>query len=384
MPAPIRIERGGGLHWLGRVVLLAAIVLFMFRVFTQWSNSGLGLMADAFIIALAVTGVNLITGYTGQLSIGHAAFFAIGAYTSMVLTDGRVSTPFFGAENIWTAGWTIPVAAVLCFFIGCIVGIPALRLKGIYLALVTLVFVEAVREVFRFNEWAGVLGGPSGLRPGTYLPPEWSPFEGRRDLNVWIMTLALTLFIVATVLVSSLLKSRIGRAMVAVRDNETAASVMGINTAIIKTVVFGISAAITGVAGSLFGLKLGLVDPEIRFFGLLGAIILVVAMFVGGAAQVWGPLVGAMFYVFVDDFTRRLGENPDESVLLGWLVGEDTRLDGLGTAAFGLLLVLFARFAPLGAVGTFRDARSRVVHLVPRDADVVDVDQLESETTGQI
>jgi len=258
MKLPIHIERGSAAHWLTRVLMFGAAALFLTSVMTQWSNSGQGKMADTFIIGIAVIGVNLITGYTGQLSIGHAAFFAIGAYTSMLLTDGRIGTPFFGDENVWTAGWTIPVAAVICFFVGCAVGIPALRLKGIYLALVTLVFVEAVREVFRFEKWSEVTGGASGVRPGVYLPPAWTPFEGRRDLNLWMMTLAMTLFVLFSILVAGLVRSRIGRGMVAVRDNETAASVMGINTAVIKTIVFGISGAMTGVAGSLFGLKLGL------------------------------------------------------------------------------------------------------------------------------
>jgi len=380
MTLPFHIERGGLAHWLSRAVVLGAVIVFLIRVMTQWSNSGQGKMADAFIIALAVTGVNLITGYTGQLSIGHAAFFAIGAYTSLLLTDGRIGTPLFGEDNVWTAGWTIPVAAFICFFVGCAVGIPALRLKGIYLALVTLVFVEAVREVFRFEEWAEVTGGASGVRPGVYLPPAWTPFEGRRDLNLWMMTLAMTLFVVFSILAAGLIRSRLGRAMVAVRDNETAASVMGINTALIKTVVFGISGAMTGVAGSLFGLKLGLVDPDIRFFGLLGAIILLVAMFLGGAAQAWGPIVGAMFYVFVEDWARGVGENTNDSLVLGWLVDEGTRLDGLGTALFGLLLVLFARFAPLGVVGTARATRSRVVHVAPRPP-VRDSESAEGEPT---
>jgi branched-chain amino acid transport system permease protein len=354
------------MHRAGQLALVAVCALFVFRVITQWSNSGIGLLADALIVALAVTGVNLITGYTGQLSIGHAAFFAIGGYVSMMLVGGTVSTPFFGDDNVWSPGWTIPVAALLCFIVGAMVGLPALRLKGIYLALVTLVFVEAVREVFRFKEWAGVTGGASGLKSGKYLPPAWTPFEGRRDVNEWIMWLALALFLLCTALVTGLLHSRIGRAMVAVRDNETAAAVMGVDLSRIKTVVFGLSGAITGIAGALFGLKLGLVDPDIRFFGILGAITFLVAMFVGGAAQVWGPLVGAMFYVFVDDFARGVGESPGDSLLLGWLVGEDTKLDGLGGAVFGVLLILFARFAPLGAIGTTKTLRSRVVQVVPK------------------
>ena len=105
---------------------------------SRWSNSKVGLLADGLIIAIAVTGVNLITGYTGQLSLGHSAFFVIGAYTSMLLTQGVIF------DTTWSPGWTLPVAAVVCFAVGAVVGLPALRLKGIYLALTTLVFVEAV------------------------------------------------------------------------------------------------------------------------------------------------------------------------------------------------------------------------------------------------
>jgi branched-chain amino acid transport system permease protein len=154
--------------------------------------------------------------------------------------------------------------------------------------------------------------------------------------------------------------------MVAVRDNETAAAVMGVNLFSIKTVVFGLSGAIAGVAGSLFALKLTLVEADVPIFGLFGSVTLLVAMVVGGAAQNWGPFVGAMFYVFVNDFARSVGEDPSGSIFLGWLVDEGTKLDGLGGVTFGVLLILFARFVPLGAVGTARLWRSKVVQVVPR------------------
>ncbi len=144
MALPFRVARGSWQHWAGRIILFGGVALFIYRASSQWSRSGQGLLTDALIIAIAVTGLNLITGYTGQLSLGHAAFFAIGAYISAMLVTGKVSTPFF-EENLWTPGWTLPVVAVCCFAVGCVVGIPALRLKGIYLALVTIVFVEAVR-----------------------------------------------------------------------------------------------------------------------------------------------------------------------------------------------------------------------------------------------
>jgi branched-chain amino acid transport system permease protein len=161
-------------------------------------------------------------------------------------------------------------------------------------------------------------------------------------------------------------RSRIGRAMVAVRDNETAAAVMGVNLFSVKTVVFGLSGAIAGVAGSLYGLKLTLVEADVPLFGLFGSVTLLVAMVVGGAAQNWGPFVGAMFYVFVNDFARTVGEEPSESLLLGWLVDEGTKVNGLGGVTFGVLLILFARFVPFGAVGTAKIWRSKVVQVIPR------------------
>lgn len=365
MDRPVRVARGSWQNWAGRIIVFGAVGLFMYRAVTEWSRSGLGLLADALIIAIAVTGLNLITGYTGQLSLGHAAFFAIGAFTSAMLVTGRVWTPFVD-DNVWTPGWTFVASAVVCFLIGMVVGIPALRLKGIYLALVTLVFTEAVRAVLKYEEFAGVTGGAAGIKGYNYLPPSWTGLDGRADLVTWFFWLSLGILILVSVLSAGLLRSRIGRAMVAVRDNETAAAVMGVNLFTTKTIVFGISGAIAGVAGSLFALKLTLVEADIPLFGLIGSVTLLVALVVGGAAQTWGPFVGAMFYVFVNDFARSVGEDPSNSLLLGWLVGERTQLDGLGGVTFGVLLILFARFVPFGAVGTMRLWRSKVVQVVPR------------------
>jgi branched-chain amino acid transport system permease protein len=382
MNLPKRVPKGSPLHWAGRITVYLLVTLFVLRAVTQWNNSGLGLLADAFIVAIAVSGVNLISGYTGQLSIGHSAFFAIGAYTSLILTDGRVATPW-ADDNVWTAGWTIPVAALICFVVGCLVGLPALRLSGIYLALVTLVFVEATRALLKYEEFAGVTGGATGIKGDKYLPPEWTPFDGRADLNKWFVWLSLALLIVVSIVVSNLVRTRMGRAMEATRDNETAAAVMGVNLAGVKTITFGLSGAITGVAGSLFGLKLGLVDADVPLFGLFGAIAFLVAMFVGGAAQSWGPVIGGLFYVFVNDFARSVGEDPDGSILLGWFVDEGTQINGLGGLTFGVLLILFARFAPFGAVGTYKYARSKVVQVTPIPPDLDDDAELPSSPSEE-
>ena len=356
MQLPYRVAKGGWQNWAGRAVLFGGVGLFMYRAVTEWSRSGLGLLTDALIIAIAVTGLNLITGYTGQLSLGHAGFFAIGAFVSAMLVTGK----------IWTPGWTLPAVAVVCFVIGMVVGVPALRLKGIYLALVTLVFTEAVRAFFKYDELQGITGGATGIKGLSYLPPSWTGLEGRADLVLWFFWLSLTILILVSILSAGLVRSRIGRSMVAVRDNETAAAVMGVNLFTVKTVVFGLSGAIAGVAGSLYALKLTLVDADVPLFGLFGSVTLLVALVVGGAAQNWGPFVGAMFYVFVNDFARSVGEDPSGSFLFKWIVDEGTKLNGLGGVTCGVLLILFARFVPFGAVGTMRMWRSRVVQVIPR------------------
>ncbi len=364
MDLPRRVTKGSWQNWAGRILLFGGVGLFFYRAVTEWSRSGLGLLADALIIAIAVTGLNLISGYTGQLSLGHAGFFAIGAFVSAMLVTGKVWTPFIDT-NLWTPGWTLIAAAVVCFLVGMIVGIPALRLKGIYLALVTLVFTEAVRAFFKYDQIEGVSGGATGIKGLSYLPPTWTGLDGRADLVTWFFWLSLVILILVSVLSAGLIRSRIGRAMVAVRDNETAAAVMGVNLFSIKTVVFGLSGAIAGIAGALYALKLTLVEADVPIFGLFGSVLFLVAMVVGGAAQNWGPFVGAMFYVFVNDFARSVGENPSDSLLLGWVVDEGTKLNGLGGVVFGLMLILFARFVPLGAVGTMRIWRSKVVQVVP-------------------
>ena len=376
MALPYRVSQNGVWHWAGRILPWVLIALWYLVRVRTWSNSGFGLLADAMIIAIAVMGQNLITGYTGQLSIGGAAFFAIGAYTGMMLSEGKIWTPFVD-DNRWTAGWTLPVAAVVCFAVGVAVGLPALRLKGIYLALTTLVFVEAVLGLLRWDEVAGITGGASGIKGSRYIPPAWTPFDGRQDLNLWILSLSIAIFALLVVLVSGLLRSRIGRAMVATRDNRTASIVMGVNVSYVKTVVFGLSGAITGVAGAIFGHKLGLVDPAVPLFGLVGSITILVAMVIGGGAQLWGPLAGGLFYVAVNEWARSVGEDPQASLLFGW-VGDDTKLNGVGGVVFGTLLVLVARFAPFGVVGTFKIMRSRVVQVVPTPPDGGGVERIAS------
>ena len=225
-------------------------------------------------------------------------------------------------EHLGDPGWTIPVAAALCFVVGCVVGLPALRLKGIYLASTTLVFVEAVRSTLKYEKFESITGGSTGIKGDKYTPPEYvfdvfglklpTGLDGRADLNQWMIFRpvagAAAAHHVARVRADAQ-SHRAGDGRHAC--DELAAEVMGVNLSVIKTVVFGLSGAITGVGGALFGLKLGLVDGDVPLFGLFGAITFLVAMVVGGAAQNWGPLVGAVFYVFVNEIAS-VGEAPSD------------------------------------------------------------------------
>jgi branched-chain amino acid transport system permease protein len=342
MAGPRVVYRGSALHRVGQLLLFGAVALFFLRAGTAWSRTDLGMLTDAIILAIVATGLNLLTGYTGQISIGHSAFFGLGAYTTAMLMDKRD----------WTAGWTFPIVIVGCFLVGVIVGLPALRLRGIYLALVTLGLAVAFPALLNYKELVEFTGGAIGIKNLAYLPPEWTPLDGRGELHKWNFWLALTVFLICALIASNLLRSRMGRAMVAVRDNETAAAVMGVDRAIVKTVVFGISASMAGIAGSVFALKLSLVEPAIGLFTILGAITFLVIVVIGGAASTWGPLVGALVYTYVSDWARDTGEEHD--------------IAGLAGVLFGALLILFARFAPFGAVGGLKLLRSKFVLVVPR------------------
>ncbi len=335
---PVSIERGSSQHRALQVLGFALVGAFLVRAGLTWSDSGLGKLTDVFIIAIAVTGLNLLVGFTGQISIGHSAFFGIGAYTTAILVK----------TYDWTPGWTFLPAIVVCFVVGVIVGIPALRLKGLYLALVTLALGVAFPNLL--NRYTSLTGGPLGIKSVRYLPPDWTPFEGRKDTDKWMFWLSLFMLIVVAVVASNLLRSRIGRAMVAVRDNETAAAVMGVNRAVVKTVVFGISAAMAGLAGSLFTLKLTLADPTL--FTLVLSIEFLVAMVIGGIASTWGPFVGAFVFVYLRDNAKSFGE--------------DRGIDGIGGVAFGALLIIVMFVASGGLVGLSRQIKAKVLRVLPK------------------
>jgi branched-chain amino acid transport system permease protein len=335
---PLNLKQGSAVHRAIQAVVVLALVLFALRAATTWNRSGLSLLTDALIIAIAVTGLNLLVGFTGQISIGHSAFFGIGAYTTAILVDT------YG----WSPGWTFFPSVAVCFVVGVVVGLPALRLKGIYLALVTLALAVAFPSLL--NRYESVTGGAEGIKGLRYLPPSWTGLEGRSDLAVWFFWLALGLLLITSLMARNLLRSRVGRSMIATRDNETAAEVMGVNIALVKTGVFGVSAAMAGLAGSVFALKLTLVDPTL--FTLILSIELLVGMVIGGAALLWGPIVGSLVLVYGRDLAKS--------------IGEDNNIDGLGGIMFGVLLIVLMFAAPQGLVGLWRRLRIKVVRILPK------------------
>ena len=240
--------------------------------------------------AVAVLGLNLLVGYSGQISLGHGAFFALGAYTTAILIT-KAGFPHLA---------TLPVAAAVCFAAGLLLGIPALRLRGLYLALVTLAI--AIATPMLIKRFDGLTGGSQGITIAQPKPPAWTGLADDQFLYLLALAVAVPLFWLA----AGMVRRDVGRALVAMRDDETAARTMGINLATFKTRAFGLSAAYAGVAGALFTFANGFVAPE--SFTLVVSFSFLAAVVVGGLATVAGAVFGALFIVFVPVWSSDVDE----------------------------------------------------------------------------
>ena len=253
-----------------------------------------------------------------SISLGHSAFFGLGGYTTAILVS----------EYGWSQGWTIYIAAAMAFVAGCIVSLPALRLKGVYLALVTLALGVLFPTLVRWGKLAELTGGAQGISGiGYQETPSWydeyfarwqfinesislPELRGREGRAIFLYWVGIIVLAVCYLVCRGIVKSRVGRSLVAIRDNETAAAVMGISRAKTKALVFGTSAAMCAVGGCLYAIQNTLADPNLRFFTLLGSITFLLIMVLGGAATLWGPIVGAFAYVHprhADPRGRRVG-----------------------------------------------------------------------------
>jgi branched-chain amino acid transport system permease protein len=313
-PRAVRRDAGLGIgawRWIGALALTALTAALPFAL----SNYHVFELTLVMIYAIAVLGLNILTGYNGQISLGHGGFFAAGAYTAAILMHSY-GVPYWA---------TVPPAALICFVLGVLFGLPALRFEGPYLALVTLAMAFAMPQLLKyFDTWTG---GQQGLNLTKPLPPP----ELGIDRDRWLYLVVLAVLLLAMRVAANLLHGRTGRAFVAIRDQPIAAAAMGIRTARYKTLAFGISTLFTGVAGALSAIVIGFVAPE--SFGLFLSLSFLVGSAVGGIATIGGAIVGGFFIEFVPNFASDIS-------------------DAAPWAIYGLAMLLLMYAMPRGVVGS--------------------------------
>lgn len=308
--------------WVIAVVIALALpmVISDFRTFQ---------FTQVLVYAIAILGLNLLTGFNGQISLGHGAFYAIGAYTAAILMD-QAGFPYWA---------TLPVAAIICLVVGFLFGLPALRLEGHYLALATFALALAVPQLLKYKLLAPFTGGVQGI---VILKPD-APFGLPLSPDQWLYYFTLAVTIVLFICAWNLLRGRIGRALMAIRDHHMAADTMGIDSALFKSLTFGVSAMYTGIAGALGAIIVQFVAPD--SFTIFLSIFLLVGLVVGGLGAIPGAFLGAAFIVFVPN------------------IASDISKAATG-AVFGLFLVGLMYFMPSGMWGGLRQIGQWIVRRV--------------------
>jgi len=278
------------------------------------------------VYAIALLGLNILTGFNGQISLGHGAFYAIGAYVTAILIDQSVM-PYWA---------TIPVAGIVCLAIGFLFGLPATRLSGLYLALATFALAVATPQLLKYHGLETWTGGSQGIILDKPAAPSFIPLNGDRWLYFVCLAVTVPMFVIGR----NLLHGRTGRALVAIRDHPIAAASMGIDTSYYKAMTFGISAFYTGVAGALGALTAGFVSPD--SFVIFLSITLLVGMVVGGVGSIMGAFFGAAFIEFVPDLADKIANISDQLAKAGpW-------------AIYGVFLIGFMYLMPAGVAGLLR------------------------------
>src|SRR5215468_766201 len=291
------------------------------------SNYGFLQLSLMIVYSIAVLGLILLTGFNGQISLGHGAFFAVGAYVAPGLID-QVNWPYWA---------TLPVAAMICFVVGYLFGLPALRLEGHYLALATFALAVAVPQILKYRHFEWFTNGGQGINIFKPDPPFGLPLSADQWMYLVVLAVAVLMFWVAR----NLLDSRTGRALRAIRDHTMAASTMGINVAHYKTVVFGISALYTGVAGALHAIIFEFVAPDSFRFEL--SIAILVGAVVGGIASLPGAVIGGIFVQVIEKYADALTKKLTAAVSLP--------LDLEPWTIYGIALILLMYIMPMGIAG---------------------------------
>ncbi|HEX9395446.1 MAG TPA: branched-chain amino acid ABC transporter permease [Burkholderiales bacterium] len=276
------------------------------------------------VYAIALLGLNILTGYNGQISLGHGAFYALGAYCAAILM----------AKAGWPYWATLPAAGAVCLVAGFLFGLPALRLEGLYLALATFALGVSMPQLLKYHhleKWTGGVQGIVIAKPEAPAFFSWVGLPLNPDRWLYFFTLAVAVAMFA--LAWNLLRGRVGRALTAIRDQHVAAEAMGIHSALYKSAAFGVSALYTGVAGALGAIAVQFVAPD--SFNIFLSLALLVGIVVGGLASIPGALYGALFIQFVPNIADEI------SKAAPW-------------AIFGLFLLGFVYLMPTGVAGAIR------------------------------
>jgi branched-chain amino acid transport system permease protein len=279
------------------------------------------------VYAIAVLGLILLTGFNGQISLGHGAFFAVGAYTAAILID-QWNWPFWA---------TLPLAALSCFVVGYLFGLPALRLEGHYLALATFALAVAVPQFLKYRHFEAFTHGVQGINIFKSPPPFGLPLSSDQWMYLVVLAIAVLMFWIAR----NLLDSRTGRALRAIRDHSMAASTMGINVSHYKAVTFGISALYTGIAGALHAVIFEFVAPDSFRFEL--SIAILVGAVVGGIASLPGAVIGGVFVQVIEKYADALTKKITAAVHLP--------LELEPWTIYGIALIVLMYTMPMGIAG---------------------------------
>ncbi len=310
--------------WLG--VLIVGVVLVPMMV----PEFQLHILNQALVAAVAVIGLNLLIGNTGLISLGHAAFMSIGAYSTVLLTT-ELGAPYLVA---------VSGGAAMASAFGIVVSLPALRLKGLYLALVTMGFAFVVDFAIRRSDLLGRDNGLAMPMPSIAM----TPLDSTRR---WYFVLVVVVAVVA-IGVKNLMRRGTGRALAAIRDRDIAASISGVSLTHYKMLSFALSSALAGLAGGLYAGLIGFINPA--HFSLLLSVEFIAMIIIGGLGTVLGSILGALFLTFLPEIIRSLLEG--RSAFL------DEGFDDFRTALFGLIIVAVLVWEPDGFVGRWRDTKS--------------------------
>jgi len=301
------------------LLLLAVVLLVACALPFLVSNYRTFQLTLVLVYAIALLGLNILTGYSGQISLGHGAFYALGAYVTAILMD-KAGVPYWA---------TVPAAGAVCLVAGFLFGLPALRLEGLYLALATFALGVAMPQLLKYHHLEKWTGGVQGI----VIPKPDAPFGLPLNPDRWLYYFTLVISVLMFVLAWNLLRGRVGRALVAIRDQHIAAEAMGINNALYKSLAFGVSAMYTGVAGALSAIAVQFVAPD--SFNIFVSIVLLIGIVVGGLASISGALYGALFVQFIPNIAD------DISTAAPW-------------AIFGIFMIGFVYLMPTGVAGAVR------------------------------